>query len=137
MNYNLADPKELKACRNRISYLARKGSRAKVNEVQMKRTLSQNSYLHLIIQAFGAHFGYTSEEAKLIYKQVNSETYYYKKKGRTFIKSSADLTKEQMMRTIDKFMEASKEAGYALPLADDKEWLLQIENEIERTQRYL
>lgn len=137
MIYNLADPTELKACRNRVSYLARKKRRVTVTEKQPNRSLSQNSYLHLLIAAFGAHFGYTLEESKLVYKQVNSAVYYYKKKGRTFIRSSADLKKDEMARTIDHFMEKSKEAGYALPLATDQEWLMQIENEIERNRHYL
>lgn len=137
MNYALSNKIELKAARNRLSYLARKGARVKLTEVQMNRTLAQNSYLHLIIAAFGANFGYDLEESKLIYKQVNRAIYYYDKKGRTFIRSSAALNKEEMARTIDKFMEASAEAGYPLPLADDREWLLEIENEIERNRRYL
>lgn len=137
MNYNLANPVELKAARNRISYLARKGQRARVTKVVVNRTLAQNNYLHLILAAFGAHFGYTLEEAKMIYKQVNSDLYYYRKKDRTFIRSSADLDKEQMARTIDRFMEKSKQAGYPLPLATDQEWLLQIENEAERNNWYL
>lgn len=136
MNYNLANPVELKAARNRISYLAKKQQRVRLTKIVVNRTLAQNSYLHLILAAFGAHFGYTLEEAKLVYKQVNSELYYYKKKGRTFIKSSADLNKEEMARSIDLFMEKSKQAGYPLPLATDQEWLLQIENEIERSKYY-
>jgi hypothetical protein len=137
MNYNLADKVELKSARNRIGYLAKKGKRVRITEIQLSRTLAQNSYLHLIIGAFGANFGYTLEEAKLIYKEVNRATYYYNKKGRTFIRSSSSLNKEEMAVTIDKFMTASREAGYPLPLADDREWLLEIENEVERTRRYL
>lgn len=137
MNYALAEPTELKAARNRVSYLARKGSRVKITEVQINRTLAQNSYLHLIVAAFGANFGYNLEESKMIYKQINSSIYYYKKKGRTFIRSSSDLNKEEMMISIDKFMQASAEAGYELPKSDDREWLLQIENDVERNRRYL
>lgn len=137
MNYNLADKQELKAARNRLSYLARKGNIANLKKVNPKRSLSQNNYLHLLLAAFGAHFGYTLEESKMVYKQVNSLMYYYEKKGRTFIKSSADLDTHDMAITIDKFMEKSREAGYELPLATDQEWLRQIENEIERNRRYL
>lgn len=137
MNYNLADKTELKAARNRLSYLARKGNIANLKKVNPKRSLSQNNYLHLILAAFGAHFGYTLEEAKMVYKQVNSLAYYYEKKGRTFVRSSADLDTHDMAATIDKFMEKSREAGYELPLATDQEWLRQIENEIERSRRYL
>jgi hypothetical protein len=137
MNYDLAKPVELIAARSRLTYLARKRRRVHIKEVRVNRTLSQNSYLHLILAAFGAHFGYTLEEAKMVYKDINSAVYRYNKKGRTFIRSSADLSKEEMARTIDHFMEKSKEAGYELPLATDQEWLLQIENEIERNRHYL
>lgn len=137
MNYNLADKTELKAARNRMSYLARKDSVIKLTKVNPKRSLSQNNYLHLILSAFGAHFGYTLEESKLIYKEVNKSFYEYQKKGRVFSRSSADLDKEEMSYTIDRFMEKSAEAGCELPLATDQDWLMQIENEIERNKRYL
>ena len=137
MNYNLADPIELKSARGRINYLAKKGRRVSIIEKHPGRTLNQNSYLHLLLGDFGLHFGYTLEEAKIIYKQVNKDLYYYKKKGRTFTKSSADLNKDEMARSIDKFMLASAEAGYELPPADNEEWRSLIENEMERNRRYL
>jgi len=141
MNYNLADPIELKSARNRISYLARKKRRASVKEIIRRRTLPQNNYLHLILSAFGAHFGYTLEEAKQVYKEINKDIYWYPKTNRgktlTFVRSSAELNKEEMAKTIDRFILKSAEAGYELPLATDQEWLLQIENEIERSRRYL
>jgi hypothetical protein len=103
----------------------------------LNRTLSQNSSLHLIISAFGSHFGYTLEESKQIYKEINATIYAYTKNNRTFYRSSADLTKEEMMHSIDKFREKSAEAGYPLPLATDQNWLIQIENAIQQTERYL
>jgi len=137
MNYNLAIPKELVAARSRVTYLAKKKIRVDIKEIRMNRTISQNSYLHLILAAFGLHFGYTLEEAKLIYKQVNRPIYYYQKKGRVFIKSSAALDKREMANSINTFMTVSKEAGCELPLATNKEWLLSIQNEIERSGYYL
>lgn len=137
MNYNLADPKELIAARSRITYLARKKRLVKVIEVQPNRSLAQNNYLHLILSAFGAHFGYTLEESKLLYKKFSSDIYFYTKNEHQFIRSSADLNKEEMAKTIDRFMEKSKEAGYELPLATDQDWLRMIENEVERNRRYL
>lgn len=137
MNYNLANPTELKAARNRINYLAKKKRIAIVKERIPNRTLSQNSYLHLIIGAFAANFGYTMEEAKQIYKECSPNIYIYEKKGRRFLRSSAKLSKEEMAITIDKFMEKSKEAGFPLPLATDEGWLREIENEIDRHKYYL
>mgnify|MGYP000894825755 FL=1 len=78
------------------------------------------------------HFGYTLEEAKLVYKQVNESTYYYEKKGRQFIRSSADLNTAEMTKTIDKFRQKSADAGFPLPSAEDREWLDRIDIEISR-----
>jgi hypothetical protein len=108
-----------------------------IKAISPNRTLSQNSYLHLIIGAFGEHFGYTIEEAKQIYKELNKPIYIYRKKDRVFFRSSADLSKEDMAKTIDVFRQKSSEQGYDLPLATDKEWLLQIDNLIEQNRRYL
>lgn len=120
-----------------LTKLAANGSLVEVKKISPKRSLSQNSYLHLLLGAFGAHFGYSLEEAKAIYKELNNSLYRYEKKGRTFWRSSADLSKEDMAKSIDLFMQKSAEQGYPLPLATDQEWLRSIENEIERTKHYL
>lgn len=108
-----------------------------VKKISPRRSLPQNAYLHLLIGAFGVHFGYTLEESKQIYKEINADIYKYEKKGRTFWRSSADLNKEEMARSIDAFMKKSAEAGYPLPLATDQGWLMEIENEIQRSKYYL
>jgi hypothetical protein len=137
MKFNTANKEEKKQAFSYFMQLANKKQIVAVTKVSPHRSLSQNSYLHLIIGAFGAHFGYTMEEAKSIYKDVNKGIYSYWKKGRVFVRSSADLDKEEMAKSIDRFMQASADQGYALPLATDKEWLRQIENEIERSKYYL
>lgn len=137
MNYNLADKKEAKSAYDRLRYLTKKGKRVAVTEIRDKRSLNQNSYLHLILADFGLNFGYTLEETKHIYKSVNKELYYYQKKNIQFSRSSADLDKKEMAESIDRFMQYSEEHGYKLPPATDQGWLLSIENEIERNRRYL
>jgi len=137
MKYNLADKSEKSQAMSYFMKLVNKKSLVEVKKISPKRSLSQNSYLHLLIGAFGAHFGYTIDEAKIVYKDMNSSTFLYEKNGRKFYRSSADLTKEDMAKTIDTFMQKSAEQGYTLPLATDQEWLRQIENEIERSRYYL
>jgi hypothetical protein len=137
MKYNLKNKPEQQAAFDYLKQLVEKEAIAVVKKVNPKRSLSQNNYLHLIIGAFGQHFGYTMEEAKQIYKEMSPNLYQYRKKGRTFLRSSAELNKEEMAKSIDRFMEKSKEAGYPLPLATDQEWIRQIENEIERSGYYL
>lgn len=137
MKFNLAIKAEKSEAYRYFTTLSNKKCVVEVKKINPGRTINQNSYLHLIIGYFGVHFGYTLEEAKLIYKEINKAIYAYEKKGRTFYRSSADLDKEEMATTIDRFMEKSKEAGCVLPPATDPEWLRQIENEIERSKYYL
>lgn len=137
MKFNMAVPYEAKQASGYLKRLYEKKNVVEVKKVSPHRTLNQNSYLHLLIGAFGAHFGYSLEEAKQIYKELNASTYRYEKKGRVFWRSSAELSKEDMAKTIDAFMQKSAEAGYQMPLATDHGWIQQVENEIERSKYYL
>lgn len=137
MRFNLADPIQVKAARNRLTYLKNKRRFVDIKEIFPSRSTNQNSYLHLILADFGVHFGYTLEEAKLIYKELNREIYYYTKKGRTFIRSSAKLNKDEMARTIDRFIEITAEQGYTLPPANNQDWMMQAENNAEKKRRFL
>lgn len=137
MKFNLAITAERLEAMQYLSELSALEVIVEVKKIVQRRSLPQNSYLHLIISAFGAHFGYDLEEAKQIYKEISKEIYAYEKKGRTFYRSSADLDKEEMAKTIDRFMKKSEEAGYALPQATDQEWLRWIGNEVEKNKHYL
>ena len=141
MKYNLKIPQESKQAYDYLAKLLIEERLVEIKKVSPRRSLNQNNYLHLILSAFGAHFGYSLEESKQVYKQVNSEMYFYTKeiRGKTmkFVRSSSDLTKEDMASTIDKFMRVSAEAGYTLPLATDAEALQRLENYIEENKFYL
>lgn len=136
MRYNLDDTKEADEAFTHLTKLVGQHAEAEVKKVVPGRSLRQNNYLHLLLGAFGMHFGYTLEEAKIIYKEINSSVYKYKKKGRTFLRSSADIDKDEMTRSIDQFRLKSAEAGCELPLATNQDWLRSIENAMEQ-HRYL
>lgn len=133
MKFNLTIPYEQTRAKSYFNQLLEKKTLVEIKRLSPKRSLSQNAYLHLIIGAFGMHFGYHLDEAKQVYKELNASIYSYEKKGRTFWRSSADLSKDQMAKSIDVFMQRSAEAGYQLPLATDTGWLREIENAIERS----
>lgn len=137
MRYLTSDPIERDKAFEYLTELAAKEVEVEVKRVSRTRSLRQNAYLHLLIGYFGVHFGYTIEEAKIVYKEMNLQVYQYFKKGRTFLRSSAELTSEEMAQTIDRFREQSKGAGCPLPAATDQGWLREIENEIERAKYYL
>lgn len=136
MKYSLSSDTEVEAAREYLANLIEKKRIVEIVAVSPRRSLNQNNYLHLLIGAFGNHFGYTMAEAKEIYKQLNKEVYSYKKHDHTFWKSSAQLTKAEMARTVDNFMKFSADNGYTLPPATDPDWMRQIENEIESSKYY-
>jgi hypothetical protein len=141
MKYNLANNSEAGKALAYLLDLTRDGKIVDLKKVSPARSLRQNSYLHLLLGAFGVHFGYTLEEAKLIYKQLNAEIYEYTKEVRgkthTFWRSSADLTVDEMTKSIEVLREWSRKGGYPLPTATDQGWLRAIENDIEMHQKYL
>lgn len=137
MKYDLSIDTELSQAFEYLQKLAESKSLAEIKKRFPSRSLRQNSYLHLLLGAFGQHFGYTLEESKQIYKEINKDLYTYTKNNRKFLRSSAELSKEDMAKSIDKLHKKSAEAGYTLPLATDQEWLRHIENQIEQTKYYL
>ena len=102
---------------------------------KVKRSLNQNSYLHVIIGFFALETGYTRVEAKQIYKECTPQVYEYEKDGKKFIRSSAELSTSEMSITINRFRDYSSiDAGVYLPSADEKQFLEECEREIQRNK---
>lgn len=137
MKYNLSNQLEAGKALTYLLELTQAGKIAEVKKVSPARSLNQNSYLHLILSAFGNHFGYTLDESKIIYKELNADIYRYRKKGRVFWRSSADLSTEEMAKSIDTLMQKSAEAGYPLPLATNQDWVREVENILEKERYYV
>lgn len=130
MVYNL----ESEIDRNRLKLYLDKLTKKKV-VVELKevtaRSLAQNSYLHLIIGWFGKEFGYHLEEAKMIYKYVNKDLYFYQRDSFDFMRPSSDLTKDEMTLSINKFRDYSAELDLYLPSPEDQAYLKSIYIELK------
>jgi hypothetical protein len=138
MKYNLADRQQKKEAFSYFMTLANKKAIVEVKKVHPRRTLNQNSYLHLILGAFGMYFGYTMDEAKTFYKRdINPSIYVYTKNNARFLRSSADLDKEEMAKSIDRLLQFSAENGHPLPKADDHAWIMELQNQVERVDHFL
>ena len=140
---NLSNPLDRERFAARANALLQKGSVVELTEKTL-RTLNQNSYLHLIIGAVAMDVGVTLEYAKREYfkKLVNADLFIRKEQDRfsgeiEVIRSSADLTKEEMSMAIDRFKRWGAENGFYLPSPDDKERLKYIEIEMGRIKQYL
>ena len=137
MIFDLARTDEVHKAREYLNQVARLGKKVEITRKAEHRSLPQNSYLHLILGYFGTETGYTADEAKTLYKRLNSNLYVYEKNGSKFLKSSADLSKEDMMLSIDKFIAYSEQQGIPLPKADNQDFLDLARNSVEAHKKYI
>lgn len=141
MKFNTANTIEAQKAFAHLLHLTEKQRIVEVKSVSTHRSLNQNSFLHLLLSAFSLETGNQLHASKDLYKWINKDIYYSKKKigGEVFvtIRSSADLSKEEMTQTIERFREWSAEQGYPLPTAENEAELRSIENSMEKNGYYL
>ena len=143
MMYNLSTPLDRERFAARANALLQKGSVIELTEKTL-RSHNQNSYLHLIIGVIAMETGVSLEYAKREYfkKLVNRDLFIRKEQDRfsgeiEVIRSSADLTIEEMSIAIDRFKRWGAENGFYLPSPEDKDMLKYIEIEMGRMRQYL
>lgn len=111
-----------------------------------RRTLSQNSYLHLLLSYLASQLGYKMEYVKTEYykKLVNPYIYIYEFYDRvqdkvvSGLRSSKDLTKEEMMISIERLkIWSAEEAGIVLPDAEDKQAIQQAQIEVDKAKLWI
>ena len=143
MLYNLAQPLDRERFAARANVQLQKGSVVELTEKTL-RSRNQNSYLHLIIGAIAMDVGVSLEYAKREYfkKLVNRDLFIRKEQDRfsgeiEVIRSSADLTIEEMRIAIDRFKMWAAENGFYLPSPEDADRLRDIEIEMGRMRQYL
>lgn len=146
MLYNLSSPLDAQNARARLELLIRRGAFAELTEKKPKRTTSQNSYLHLCLGYFASQTGNTLEWVKKYYYKChcNRELFVREKMdavlGRMvkYMRSSADLTTEEMSVSIDRFRNwALVEGGVAIPDATSEAEIMAMQIEVERYRQYL
>jgi hypothetical protein len=140
MIYDLKNPLHRDQFSRRSNSLLEKGCDVVELKTKTSRSLKQNAYLHLILGWFAAETGNTREYVKREYfkRLVNSEIFVTYVEDRWLgrnevIKSSAEVTKEEMITAIERFRNwSSQEAGIYLPSADEQNYLEQLEIELGR-----
>lgn len=109
-----------------------------------QRTLSQNAYLHVLLAYFASQTGYSLEEVKVDWfkRHCNRELFEVEKvnaKGKKVkpLRSSAELTTAEMALAITRFRNFSlAEAEIYLPAANEDQFILHCEQEIEKYKEY-
>ena len=64
MKYDLSKSYDRQKAREYLSKLIESESKVELKKIHPKRSLSQNSYLHVLFNLWGSEFGYTIDEAK-------------------------------------------------------------------------
>lgn len=143
MQYNLATELDQERFVNRANALLNKGVVVELTEKTF-RSPNQNRYLHLLIGIIAMDTGVGLEYAKREYfkKLVNRDIFVIKKSDRFAgevedLRSSADLTIEEMSMAIDRFKRWGAENGFYMPNPEDTALLKEIEIEMGRLKMYL
>lgn len=127
----------------RAAALAKRESVVELTE-KVIRTTQQNAYLHLLIGVVALDTGTTLAYCKEVYfkRLVNAPTFVRKVTDAyagevETLRSSADLSKEEMSLAIDRFKRWGNENGIFMPEPGDEQRLREIEIEMGRMRGWL
>lgn len=146
MNYDLSQKEDRKKFLRRANMLMRK-QRTNVALIdESKRTINQNSYIHVLCRILAEDTGVSERYAKLVYfkELANPDIFVSVSKdpiaGKPikFIRSSCDLSVPEMAQAITNFLQWSAEQGYDLPQAsldEDGQLVFASEEEKEKFHR--
>lgn len=143
MQYDLKSEFQLKAFQSKVEKLLEKGAVVELSEKTF-RSRNQNSYLHLLIGVVAMETGTTLDYCKEWYfkRLCNKDLFVTTRADRyagqvEVVRSSADLTKEEMSTAIDRFKRWGAENGIYMPNPGDESLLREIAVEMGRMSKYL
>ena len=143
MVYDLSSDFQRKTFLARVDNLMEKNAVVELTEKAF-RSPNQNRYLHLLIGVVAIETGNTLEDAKKWYfkETCNPDLFHVQHRDKMgncidHIRSTAELTKEEMSTAIDRFKRWGAENGIYMPNPDDASLLKAIEIEMGRMKSYL
>lgn len=108
-----------------------------LKEVKDKRTLRQNSYLHICISLFGIEFGFTIDEAKTHLKRC-CEFMRYEKNGEVFLKETKKMDTKELTNFIEWIRNYSADQGCYIPSSEEyMNQQFNIDKEIDKHREFL
>lgn len=141
--FDLSNELQASQFTTKVNALLRKKAVVEITEKNF-RTPNQNRYLHLLIGVVAMETGNSLEDAKRVYFKdlCNHNLFHIQRKdnlGNTIdhIRSSAELSTEEMTTAIDRFKRWAAENGIYLPDPDEKGLLREIEIEMGRMRSYI
>ena len=146
MLFNFSSPLDIRNARFRLENLIKRKAVVAISEKKPKRTLNQNRYLYLILAYFASQTGDTLEYVKRTYYKtaVNPHLFIVSKHDDILhqdvktLRSSADLTTEELSESIERFKNwSASRAQIVLPDAENERELIAAQLEVERYKHYL
>lgn len=137
MKYDLSNDFDKKKSIIRFKSLLEKKKVITLSEERKRRTIQQNSYLHVLFSLWGSEYGYTISESK---KKIKDSCPFgtYKKNGEIFYVETSKMNTKELTEFIDWFRNYSSTNGLYLPTSD--EYLMhkyQIDKEINKSKSFL
>lgn len=146
MKYDMSNASHREQIQNRLASILAKGKGiVELTEVKPKRTIKQNNYLFLILGLFACEYGESIDYVKEYYfKLAANKTLFLREKEdkilgkRRFLRSSSELTTEEMTLAIERFRDwSSIYAGIYLPSPEEHRLLELADIEISQNKEYL
>lgn len=143
--YNLSNPYDLQRFKEKVKALELAKEYVELKKKHVKRSLAQNSYLHLLLGYFASEFGYTLEEVKfdLFKKHCNPDIFIRSRKNKRgltvrYVRSSTELDKHEMTIAIERFRNySSAQCGLYLPQPNEHESIFFAQQQIEQYQEFM
>lgn len=146
MLYDLDNPLQAENFKRRCNQLYKKRCIVELTERKPRRSDSQNRYLHAALGYFGLQYGYRAEQVKQWYfKELCNPDIFVREitdkvtgEKRMSLRSSAELTTEEMTTAIERFRNwASAEAGIYIPSPEEHRMVEMMEIEVQRGKMFL
>ena len=144
MLYDLRNPLDRERFKRRCNALYQKQGIVDLSE-KTQRSSNQNRFLHFLCGYLAMETGNTLDYVKeVFYKRTANKELFLREKedeilGKVeYLRSSADLSKEEMTLSIDRFRDwSSQTAGVYLPAANEQEFLASIEYELSKYKQWV
>lgn len=145
MIYNLSTENDKQRFKDKVNKLYSEQKIVELKEKKPIRSVKQNAYLHLIITWFAIENACELEWVKQKYfkELCNKEIFVttkldpYTGQEETHLKSSSEITTEEMTTAIQRFRNWSSQNGTYLPEPEDVEFLTHIQIESQKYKEYL
>lgn len=137
MIYDLSKPLEQAKFKEKVNYLYENGAQVELKQVRLKRSLSQNSYFHVVVTLFALEYGEDLDSMKQILKHWRC--LYADKAGAVVYKKTSKMDSKELTEFIEWVRnKASKDLGLYIPTSEE---YLENQAEINRlmyqNQNYL